>query len=368
MSTPDPTANEAALPLPASLPRLPRAGFFIAWACFWVLMATLSVQEYARQGHAEIWPPLVWEGTSFVGASAIVAAQWRRAVRLDRLLTRPARWFLAGAAWLPVAAVSFVICTFALRHGVYALLGLTYRHEPWPVVFRYETLKFSIFYLLFLAAFFGVRSHALLSAERLRAEQALALSQRAQLLQLAQQLQPHFLFNALNTIASTIHTDPDLADALLTRLAALLRAATDLARRPESTLDEELHLVEGYAAIMGERFGERASVRFECDPAARACRVPTLALQPLLENAFRHAVEPRRERTTIVVRTRRTDERLVLEVEDDGGTLPAAPRFGVGLSNLRDRLAAQHGAHATLTLEARPQGGVVARLELPCTC
>jgi hypothetical protein len=361
-------ATDATLPLPATLPRLPLTGFLFAWACFWVMQGTVSVQDHLRQGYTDVWRPLVWEGTSFVVASVIVAVLWRSVVRLDRLVTRPARWFLVGIAWLPPAAVCFVAATFALRHGIFAVLGETYRHEPWPIMFRYEALKFSLFYLLFVGVFFGMRSHALLSAERLRAQAALALSQRAQLLQLTQQLQPHFLFNALNTIASTIHTDPDLADALLTKLAALLRAATDLARRPESTVDEELRLVEGYTAIMGERFGDRVTVRFECEPAARGCRVPTLALQPLVENAFRHAVEPRREPTGIVVRARREAGRLVLEVEDDGGVLPAATRFGVGLSNLRQRLATQHGDRAALTLEARRGGGVRARLDLPCEC
>ena len=103
----------------------------------------------------------------------------------------------------------------------------------------------------------------------------------AQLKLLHAQIEPHFLFNALNTIASTIHTDPNLADALLTKLAALLRAATELARQPETTLDEELRLLEAYAAIMRQRFAERVDVRFDIDDSARPCRVPTLLLQPL---------------------------------------------------------------------------------------
>src|SRR4030095_6515466 len=96
--------------------------------------------------------------------------------------------------------------------------------------------------------------------------------------------EPHFLFNALNTVASTIHSNPELADSMLTRLAALLRATTDLTRRPTCTLDEELKLLEGYTAIMCERFGDRVTLEHEVDPAARACRVPTLSVQPLMEN------------------------------------------------------------------------------------
>ncbi len=352
----------------ATLPPAPRAGFVLAWGAFWLLMLLLAVQDHLRQGHSDLWKPLLWEGSSFVVATLLLGAQWRRIHRFDALLARPWRWFAAHLAWLPPAALAFVAAVYALRHGVYALLGQTYAHEPWALVLRYETLKFALFYVLFVGVLFGVRSHAALAASRLRAERSHALLQRAQLLQLTQQLEPHFLFNALNTIAETVHTDPELADTLLTRLAALLRAATDLARQPEAALRDEIALVEGYAAIMRERFADRVTVRFDIDPAAADCRVPTLALQPLLENAFRHAVEPRREPTTVVVGARREGARLRLWVEDDGGTLRAAPSSGVGLDNLRRRLALRYGRDARLTLAPRAGGGVAARIELPCAC
>lgn len=355
-------------PEPLLLPRRPLAGFLIAWLVFWALLTTVGVQDYLRQGHTELWKPLLWEGTSFAVASLIAWLLLGRLHRLDGLLAQPWRWFAANLLWLPPAAVGFVVAVYALRHAVYALLGEAYRHEAWGVVFRYETLKFSLFYLAFVAILFGIRSHAALGTERLRAERLRSLQQQATLLQLTQQLEPHFLFNAINTIASTIHTNPDLADSLLLRLAALLRAATDLARQPEVLLAEELRLLEGYAAIMRERFAGRVTVRFEVDPQSGECRVPALALQPLLENAFRHGVESRSEPTAIVVRTRRAEGRLRLEVEDDAGALPADPVLGVGLGNLRQRLALRYGERAALTLGARRAGGVVARIELPCEC
>ncbi len=269
------------LPLPkpnheTATPPTPLAGFGIAWAIFWALLATVGVQDHLRQGGTELWKPLLWEGSSCVVASAIVWAQWRRAARADRLLAQPWRWFAHSLQWLPLAAPLFVAAVYALRHGVYAFIGQTYAHDPWGTVFRYETLKFALFYLLFVAVFFGIRSHAALNDAQLRLARERGLVQQAQLLQLTQQIEPHFLFNALNTIASTIHTEPDLADTLLTQLAALLRAATELARQPETTLDEELRLLEAYAAIMRQRFAERVELRFDVDPAARACRVPTL--------------------------------------------------------------------------------------------
>lgn len=363
-----PTATPADESLAGDVPvaRLPRAAFALAWGVFWGLMVTVGIQDYLRQGQADWWKPVLWEGSSFLVASAIVVLQWPWIHRCDRWLGHPVRWFTASLLPLLGVAPLFVAVVFGLRHGVYAAMGLTYEHEPWPVVFRYETLKFSLFYALFAAIVFGLRSHAALTATRLRAERARTLLQQARTLQLTQQLEPHFLFNALNTIAAIVHTDADRADALLTRLAALLRAATDLARRPEVTLDEELRLLEAYAAIMRERFSDRVMVSFDTDPAVRTCQVPSLILQPLLENVFRHAVEPRATLTTVHIRANTSEGGLRLEVEDDGGVLPTRPAFGVGLSNLQQRLALRYGARASLTLDAVPGGGVRARIELPC--
>ncbi len=359
---PPPDSAEPVGPVPL------RRGFAIAWLLFWGLLTTVGVQDQLRQGNAAVWKPLLWEGSSFVVASAVAWWHWRRASRFDALLTRPWRWFASNLVWLPLVAPAFVAVVFALRHGIYALLGQTYTHERWVVVFRYESLKFAMFFLLFTAIAFGIRSHAAFGNARLRAERERRLAQRAQLLQLTQQIEPHFLFNALNTIASAIHTDPDLADALLTRLAALLRAATDLARQPETTLTEELRLLEGYAAIMRQRFAERVDIQLEIDVSTHACRVPTLLLQPLMENAFRHGVERRAQRTSITVRASLRGDRLLLEVEDDAGVLTGAPVFGVGLSNLHERLHARYGEQAALALVPRVPAGVVARIELPCEC
>ena len=350
------------------LPPVRFAGFALAWAAFWLLLLTVEAQDFWRSGGRALWKPLLWEGSSCVVASGFVWLQWRNAHRLDTRLVQPWHWFARALAPLPVVAPMFVTLVYALRHGTYALLGLDYRHDGWVSVYAYEMLKFGAFYLMFAAIFFGLRSHAALGVARLRAERERRLAQHAQLLQLAQQIEPHFLFNALNTIASTIHADPDLADSLLTSLAALLRATTDLARRGEATLAEELHLLEGYAAIMRRRFGERVDLRFEIDPAARDCVLPTLLIQPLLENAFRHGVETRSATTHIVVSAARDGERLRLAVTDDAGTLPAEPVPGVGIGNLRERLAARHGAAASLVLRPREGGGVIAAVELPCGC
>ena len=230
------------------------------------------------------------KGSACLVASVMLALMWQRAPRDDDVLTRPSRWFARQLRWLPLLAPLFVAAIYAIRHGVVAALGQTYHHPPWGPVFLYECTKFALFYTLFVAVMFGLRTHMALAEQRVR-------TQAAQLAQLTQQLEPHFLFNALNTVASTIHSNPELADSMLTRLAALLRATTDLTRKPTCTLDEELKLLDGYTAIMCERFADRVTLEQHIDASARACRVPTLSVQPLMENAFRHGVERSSEPT-----------------------------------------------------------------------
>jgi LytS/YehU family sensor histidine kinase len=214
-----------------------------------------------------------------------------------------------------------------------------------------------------------LRSYGAWVAERLRSAEQAHLARHAQLAQLTQQLQPHFLFNALNTISSLIHSDPDAADRLLTRVATLLRAATDAAQHPEQSFADELALLHAYADIMGQRFADRVHIAWEVDVSdatAQSCRVPTLGLQPLLENCFRHGVERRTAFTRIVVRAARTVGELRIEIEDDGDLQRLPDARGIGLGNLEDRLRSLYGAAAGLELRLRPGGGMIAGVRLPC--
>jgi hypothetical protein len=216
---------------PRPLRRL-AGGLLLAWAAFWLLMIAVGVQEHLREGSPHLWRPVIDEGSSMLVATVVALVQWRLCERLDPLLARPRRWFLRVLAWTPLVAVAFVLVVQGIRIGAFSLLDIPAPRDPWPAALLYESLKFAIFYVLFTGVQFGVRSYLAFSAERLEAERQRTLSQQAQLLQLTQQLQPHFLFNALNTVSSLIHSDPDLADALLTQLASLLRAAADAQRRP----------------------------------------------------------------------------------------------------------------------------------------
>jgi signal transduction histidine kinase len=339
------------------------------WGAFCLLMLLVGMQERWYAGQA-LWPwPLFYEASAMAVATVVAAWRWRRSPRDDTWLGQPAQWFWRVLRWTPLVALAFVASLYTLRHGIRALFGLDYAHPPWPEVLTYESLKFSVFYLLFAGVTFALRNYQALAAERLRTERLERLSTEARLAQLTQQMQPHFLYNALNTIASLVHDDADAADAALQRLSHLLRAATDAARRPLHPLADELALAHSFAELMQQRFGPaRVQLRWDAS-GVPAIDVPALSLQPLLENAFVHAVEPRAALTTLQVAVRRDGNRLRICVADDGdGSRGAAPTVrspGVGLANLRERLGTLYGSTASLELRPRPGGGSEAVLEIP---
>lgn len=336
------------------------------WAAFWLLMFAIGVQQSLWSGRLQIWRPLVDVGTAALVATALAVVQIRRASRLDRYLERPLQWFIRLWRAIPLQLPVYVVALYGLRIGVYALFHQRYVHGPWGEVIAYEATNFFLFYALFSGIRFGLSSYRAWAEARLAAERSVSLARQMQLSQLTHQLQPHFLFNALNTISALIRNDPDTADRLLTRLATLLRAATDASLRVEQSLAEELELLQAYAAIMTVRFADRVRISWEVELAAQQCRVPTLGLQPLLENCFRHSVERRSAVTHIAIRGACRMDRLQIEIEDDGDLCALPDRRGVGLGNLALRLHALYGARARLELRLRTGGGLVVEVSLPC--
>jgi LytS/YehU family sensor histidine kinase len=239
-------------------------------------------------------------------------------------------------------------------------------------VFLYEDIKITVFFGLFVLIQFGLLSYRALLEERLRAAQANTLLRQAQLQQLTQQMQPHFLFNALNTISSLMHTDVARADATLMQLADVLRATLDHSGQQQAPLATELRLLRGYAHLMSERFEDRVSIAWDIDESLLGCQVPLMSMQPLLENVFKHTVEQRRQPTAITISARRDGADLLLRIADDSGRLAeptsGAARSGIGLRNLRERLEVLHGGAGSLRLAQLEPAGVSAEVRLPCAC
>jgi LytS/YehU family sensor histidine kinase len=183
------------------------------------------------------------------------------------------------------------------------------------------------------------------------------------------QLQPHFLFNTLNSIASLIHEDPRAADEMIGSLGDFLRLTLNTSDRLEISLCEELLYLDSYIAIEKIRFGGRLRVEKQIEPAAFDALVPALVLQPLLENAVKHAVEKQSAPVLVRITAGRAGNSLRLQVTDDGHGLKDAAKDklieGVGLSNTRSRLQEVAGRAASLDLSLPPEGGLRVQIQIP---
>ncbi len=285
------------------------------------------------------------------------------------VLSRPAERLLGPyVAPVPVTAAG-------LATGL-ALGGLYVRGEA-TLFFAndYGTLSLGVFFAVVGFVMFGTRSRlaeaqaalARAEAEQQRQSELLALTE---LKLLQAQIEPHFLFNTLSNIAGLIRKDPDGAEKTLHNLTRLLRASLNRTRAEATTLAEELSIAEAYLDIHGIRMQDRLHFSIDADEDTLACQVPPLLVQPLVENAIRHGIDPLEQGGEVGVRARREDATLCITVSDNGhGMAVTGTRdtsgTGTGLRNVRERLRALYGDQARLTLADAAPHGVVATLRLP---
>lgn len=204
----------------------------------------------------------------------------------------------------------------------------------------------------------------------LLASQLTAQLAQARLSALRMQLNPHFLFNAMNTISMQVRKAAnDDAVRMLAGLSDLLRYMLEDSRPAEVPLSEELVFVERYLAIEQVRFQDRLTIETDAGPGTAQALVPTLILQPLVENAIRHGISRRVQAGRVTVRARRTDDDLVIQVQDDGPGLASdmtpTPGTGLGLKNTRARLEQLYRENHSLELTEAPGGGTLVTLRLP---
>ena len=356
-----------ARPFYRSLPLLAGAG------AFWTLVGLAFASQFYLSS------TLLGRSVTWSQAISYSLADWYVWAVLSVPILIFARRFPpeGGAPWRTAGihvVAAFVASLFyvLLRAGVGQVHSLLI-HEPvtFGEIFRPLLVKTFPFNLLIYGVIISV-SHAIdyyrkyheRTVHNLELEKHLA---EARLQALLRQLKPHFLFNTLNGIASLMHSDVHAADKMLVRLGELLRLTMSHPGQPLTRLSEEISFIEKYLEIERIRFRDRLSVKFEIDPAVLATEVPSLILQPLVENAIRHGIEPHVRTGQLVLSAERKPGFVELVVRDNGGGQPAGgfTREGIGIGNTRARLQELYGDRHRFELANHPDGGLVVRVAIP---
>lgn len=336
----------------------------------WTLVAMLFAGQawFAAQVRGE---PLAWARASaiWLAWAAVWAALTPLALRLEARFPFQRPHILAALAVHGVASATCALANLALFALAAPIIGATQVEPTWLGTFsRLLGTTFLLnlpVYWLIVAAAHGERlvwAAREKDRRRLRLEAQLA---DARLQALRTQLQPHFLFNALNTISVLMHENVDAADRILLQLSALLRRSLDSTGAHEVTLGEELGFLDNYLQIEQARFGGRLSYRILVPDQVLEARVPNLILQPLVENALRHGLATRAGPGRVDIKAERHGDSLRLCVVDDGRGLPPATTERVGLANTRARLRLLYADRQRFEVRNSEGGGVIAEIELP---
>ncbi len=234
-------------------------------------------------------------------------------------------------------------------------------------------LMFTLLMILVATILFTIRDRAIMAEakaaqEGARAELVARQALQAQLQLLQAQIEPHMLFNTLANLQGLIGLDPARAQQMLDQLIVYLRATLSSSRVEVTTLAQEFALMDAYLGLMSVRMGERLAFTLDLPAELRGAHIPPMLLQPLIENAITHGLEPKIEGGRIVVSAAARDGKLHVSVRDDGlglGAPSAKSGTHLGVANTRSRLNAIHGEQASLSLSANPDGGAHAELTLP---
>lgn len=310
------------------------------------------------------WKPIVWETTSVVVIMALLplVVMYERRFPLEA----PRRWrttgiHLIGALGFSLVHVVGMIAARKLIYFAFYTEPYTYG-SVWLTAF-YELQKDIITYTTILLVAFTIRQY-----RRRREGEVLAaeLSQNvsdARLRQLTAQIDPHFIFNALNAISNRMHEDVEAADRMLTRLADLMRAAYETDQSVFVELGREVQLLRGYLLLMTERYRGQLDMSVTVEPGLETLRVPRLLIQPIAENALKHGLVQGRGKLRVDIQRR--GDRLTCLVVDDGVGVAAPVRMGTGLSNVKHRLELLFPGQHEFQVERAEPAGTRVRLAFP---
>ncbi len=336
------------------------------------LAALFASQIYLgmlAHGH-DWWRLFAWQAGSWSlwGLLAPAVLRLGRGLRLDR--GRRLRHAFAHAGIAVGVALAHVVPVTWLTQWVEpyrpVVSGLGFGEQYLELVYSWFPVNVLV-YCGILGASYAWHYYHRLQEREVRASQLEARLARAELQALKLQLHPHFLFNALHAVAGLVREGEERAAVkMLTGLGELLRYVIDTAERQLVPLAEELAFVERYLEIQQARFPDRLRVEIDAGPDTIGIEVPSLVLQPLVENALEHGLAGRAGQGKVRIEARRESGRLRVRVEDDGPGPGGGPeRQGLGLENTRSRLRELYAESAALVLREGARGGAVAELNLP---
>jgi PIN domain nuclease of toxin-antitoxin system len=336
--------------------------YLSAWGVLGLLIAGLIVlADLAAPGWALVFAIPLCGVYAFAALSAYYLCRAlppaRRSVSLATLGFGGAA-VLVGLGWLGLAMIwNGLGILFGRETGLVAMTA-----TAWALQFAAGTL----FYLLSIGAHEVLIAFESLQAAGQREVQARLLARDFELQALRAQIDPHFLFNSLNSISALTHIDADAAREMTIALAQFFRRTLALSDRARIVLAEELALVENFLAIEQRRFGAKLASALRIDAEAQGALIPPLLLQPLVENAIKHGIRHLDESGVVDIEARVRDGWLHLRVCNPlAPEAPSAPGLGLGLKNLRERLAALYGGRARVAWR-RAEGHFEVEINLPC--
>jgi hypothetical protein len=353
------------------VPRSPAIRLLATWLAVAVFFSAQNLLVGAARHR-----PIDWQWDVY--HEFIYALTW--AAFTPFVLSAGRRWSLGGGSWrrtipphlarMVLLAPAQIVTTYTLHYLGLVLVG---RQPPGTLGsflvglsggIVWGTLTGSLYYWIILgiqAAFIYQRMYR---DQRVAAAQLEGRLTEARLEALRLQLHPHFLFNTLNAISAFVDADPVRARRMIARLGELLRRTLDGGHTAELPLSKELDLLAPYLEIQRIRFGDRLSIELDVPDGAGDALIPTLMLQPLVENAVEHGVKRMRDAARVRLTAARAGDRLRLEIADNGPG-PAGGGEGVGLANTRARLAGLYGDAHRFELRAADTGGTLVVIELP---